>query len=244
MLGREDAVERPRRRQALEASGALGPDQAVAEARVMGRLGQVGQGSHARAVGTQGHDSPAGQVLHTVGIGVRPGGRLARDRVGGIAPSFGEGPVVFVAEPAPEQDDVARPERAMGLLPGHDPLLRDQGALAGGRGIEQIGAIDDARLPAELPGGDHVRVRSAEGTGVGQAGVGGRDGVRGDVELGAGVAVDRQDIDVIRAERADALMVDQEPRPGRPGARVFRGHEQGEVEESLWGLLLRDGHRG
>src|SRR5207244_408637 len=41
VLGADHAVERPRRRQAAQADGALGPHHAVLEARVVRRLGQV-----------------------------------------------------------------------------------------------------------------------------------------------------------------------------------------------------------
>ena len=56
--------------------------------------------------------------------------------------------------------------------------------------------------------------------------------MRRHVELRAGVAVDEDDVAVIRAERADALLViDLEPRERRPGARVFGRDQQREVDE-------------
>ena len=85
---------------------------------------------------------------------------------------------------------IAEAERPILLLPLHDALFLDQVAAAIGRAVEQVAAIDDARLAAELPGGDLVGKHLAERPGVGQLGLRQRDRVRRHIELRAAIAVD------------------------------------------------------
>ena len=119
-----------------------------------------------------------------------------------------------------------------------------RGLRPGDAAVDQVAAVDDARLAAELPGGDHVGVGPAERPGVREARIGRRDRVRRHVELRAGVAVDDQDVAVIRAERPDALLaIDLEPRERRPGARVLGRHQEREVDEPRRGALLGPGRR-
>ena len=103
------------------------------------------------------------------------------------------------------------------------------------RRVEQVLAIDDARLADELPGGDLVGGHRPNGPALGNPESGRRHRMRRHVELGAGVAVHHQDVAVVGAERADLLVVvDLERRersarcrdsPGRPAATGRRTAE-------------------
>ena len=233
VLGPDHAIKRAGGRQRAETGRCFRPDHAMAEARVMGRLGQIRERAHARAVRRQSHDLAARQVLHAVGIRIGPSGRLALDRVRGEAPALRKRLVILVAPSAVKQHHVTGAQRSISLLPAHDAFLFDQVAAAVGGGIDQVAAVDHTGLAAKLPCGDSVGERATERAGVAQSGLRQGHGVRRDVHLGARVSVNDQDVAVVRAERPDALvMVDLETRPGGPGARVFRRHQQRKIDET------------
>ena len=134
------------------------------------------------------------------GSGPGQAGDLPSSGRAAIAAPLGKRLVIRVAVAAMKQDHVAGAKRPVLFLPGDDPLLLDQRALAGGSAIAQVAAIDDARLAAELPRGNDVRIGPPERARVGQRRLGRRDGVRRHVELRAGIAVNDHDVAVIRAQ--------------------------------------------
>ena len=229
VLGADAAVERAGDRQLAKVGGAFGPDHAVLEAGDVRRLGQVWNRAHAGAVAAERHHLTRRQVLHAIRVGIGPGGGLAVERIGNEAAAGGERLVILVGVAAMKEHHVAGTERADFLLPGHHLFALDQVAAALWGGIEQVLAVDDAGLAAELPGRHLLAEHAAEAPRVGQLGVGKRDRVRWEVELGAGVAVDAEDVAVIRAGRPDAaIVIDLEHGKVvvRPGTRVILCDQQ------------------
>ncbi len=206
----------------------------------MGRLGQVGERAHAGAVDSQRHDLAAGEVLHALGIGAGPGGCLALDRVGGEASALRQRAVEPVAVAAGEQHHVAGTQRPMRLLPGDDASLPIRWLRPGGAAFDQVAAVDDARLAAELPGGDHVRVRPAERARRWASPESG-----GVTECGGTSSCVPVLPSMIRMSLLYGLSgpmrysaIDLEPRERRPGAGILGRHQEREVDEPRRGRAL------
>ncbi len=197
----------------------------------MSRFGQVGQRSHAGAVTTHVSDASLPEQRHGIGVRVGPGGGGALDGVGHESSAGGKGSVVLVRVATSKQHDVPEAEPAVCFFPGQNVTWLDQAADAVFGCIEQFPDIDHDRFASELPRRDLFGENAPQGACVGQAAAGAGDRVRRDVDLGAGVAVDRQHVDVVGCQRADpAVVLQLEHREPRwPGARVVFGDEQREI---------------
>src|SRR5439155_19035445 len=176
------------------------------------------------------------QIIHAHGIRVRPGWCRALQRVGEKAPARSKWLIVAIAVAAGEEYHVARAKPAVLSLPGHDALFCDEVATTCGTRVEEVPAIDDTGLADELPGRHHVSRDLAERTSVGKTRTGRRDRMSGCVELGPRVFVDGEDVAIVGAERADALVVvDLKRRPaGGPGTGQLGRNEKGQVHELGW----------